>query len=80
MVLFLFCLSVISFSQTKTNENGYNIFYYANGQKSSEGNLRNGKPDGDWKTYYENGNLKSEVNRKEFQMDSMWKFYNDQGK
>ena len=54
---FLFlALAVISYSQPKTNENGYNIFYYTNGQKSSEGNLSSGKPDGFWKTYYENGN------------------------
>jgi len=38
--------------------NGYNIFYYGNGQISSEGNMINGKPDGYWKTYYVNGTIK----------------------
>ena len=38
--------------------NGYNVFYYANGNKSSEGTMVNGKPDGYWKTYYSNTILK----------------------
>lgn len=58
---------------------GYNKLYYANGKLSSEGTIRNGKPDGYWKTYYENGKLKSEGNRKDFLLDSLWKFYNIKG-
>lgn len=52
-------------------------FYFPGGQLSSEGTMRDGKPDGYWKTYYENGVLKSEGNRKNFQLDSVWKFYDD---
>ncbi|MGZ3864699.1 MAG: toxin-antitoxin system YwqK family antitoxin [Bacteroidia bacterium] len=79
---FLFILAGISnlFSQTATNPNGKNTFYYDNGNKSSEGNMVNGKPDGYWKSYYQNGVLKNEGNRKNFQLDSVWKFYNDKGK
>lgn len=62
------------------NPNGKNIFYYSNGNKSSEGIMRNGKPDGYWKNYYETGVLKSEGNRKNFQLDSLWRFYNEDGK
>ena len=56
-------------------------FYFPpdNNRIASEGFLRDGKPDGYWKTYYENGILKSEGNRKDFQLDSTWKFYNDKG-
>ena len=54
-------------------------YYYENGQKSSEGPLRNGKPDGYWKSYYRNGVLKTEGNRKDHLLDGPWKFYNDQG-
>jgi len=36
----------------QVNPNGYNKFYYPNGQISSEGMMRNGKPDGYWITYY----------------------------
>jgi antitoxin component YwqK of YwqJK toxin-antitoxin module len=42
--------------------------------------MRDGKPDGYWKTYYLNGKVKSEGNRKEFQLDSIWKFYTEDGK
>lgn len=62
------------------NPNGYNVFYYENGAKSSEGNMRDGKADGYWKNYYKNGNLKIEGNRKNFQLDSTWKFYSEKGK
>ncbi|OQX78816.1 MAG: hypothetical protein B6D61_04655, partial [Bacteroidetes bacterium 4484_249] len=62
------------------NPNGFNKFYYENGQISSEGNMRDGKPDGCWKTYYENGLLKSEGNRLDFKLDSVWTFYSDSGK
>ena len=63
----------------KPNPNGFNIFYYPNGKKSSEGNLVNGKPDGIWKSYYENGNLKSEGNRVGGKLEGLWKFYNEDG-
>ena len=73
----LFLVSTIS--AQKTNPNGYNKFYFDNGQLSSEGNLRNGFPEGYWKNYYENGILKSEGNRDGHQLDSIWKFYNSDG-
>jgi uncharacterized protein len=53
------------------------VFKYPGGQKSSEGAMRDGKPDGYWKTYYENGQLKSEGNRLNFELDGLWKFYDD---
>jgi antitoxin component YwqK of YwqJK toxin-antitoxin module len=42
--------------------------------------MRNGKPDGYWKTYNTYGQLISEGNRKDFLLDSTWKFYNELGK
>ena len=55
---------IMSFSAlSQLDPDGYNTFYYPNGNRSSEGNMKNGKPDGYWKTYYENGLLKSEGNR-----------------
>ena len=68
------------FKSQVTNPNGYNIFYYENGAKSSEGTMRDGKADGYWKNYYKNGVLKIEGNRKNFALDSIWKFYNDKAK
>ena len=69
----------IGFSQTEINPNGYNVFHYSNGQKSSEGNFVNGKPEGFWKNYYETGVLKSEGNRKLHELDSAWLFYYENG-
>ena len=74
---FSFLLS--AFAQENLNPNGYNIFYYPNGVKSSEGNLVNGKPDGYWKSYNEKGTLASEGNRKDFLLDSVWVFYAPSG-
>lgn len=62
------------------NPNGRNVFYHANGKISSEGTMRDGKPDGYWKTYYESGIIKSEGNRKNFELDSLWTFYDETGK
>ncbi len=61
-----------------TAEN-YKVYYYEDGKISSEGTLRNEKPDGYWITYYINGLRKSEGNRKNFLLDSTWKFYKDNG-
>ena len=54
-------------------------YRYENGSISSEGYLRDGKPDGYWKTFYPNGKLKSEGNRKNYQLDSTWNFYAETG-
>jgi len=67
-------------SQPITNKNGYNKFYYENGKVSSEGTMRDGKPDGYWKNYHDNGKLKIEGNRKKFLLDSTWKFYDNKGR
>ena len=60
--------------------NGYQKFTYPGGSISSEGMIRDGKPDAYWKSYYENGTIKSEGNRRDFELDSIWKFYNEDGK
>lgn len=55
------------------------VYYFENGQISSEGTLRNGKPDGYWKSYHRNGKLKTEGNRKNYLLDGSWKFYSEEG-
>ncbi len=75
----LLFISISSFSQTEIDANGYNIFYYENGRKSSEGHFKDGKPEGFWKNYFETGVLKSEGNRKNHLLDSIWLFYYDNG-
>ena len=76
-VLLIF-LSELS-AQTDTVSNGLTRFYYGNGQVSSEGMMRDGKPDGTWTTYYPNGKIKSVGKRSNFELDSIWLFFNEQG-
>lgn len=82
-LVWLFALLLVippAWSQDKEiDPDGYNVFYYPNGEKSSEGHFEGGRPNGFWKTYYENGKLKSEGNRKDFELDSLWKFYREDG-
>jgi len=72
-------IPLLTTAQNVINPDGYNIFYYENGQKSSEGIMHDGNPDGYWKTYYQNGNLKSEGDRKNAMLDSIWIFYTETG-
>jgi antitoxin component YwqK of YwqJK toxin-antitoxin module len=58
---------------------GYQVFKYPNGNKSSEGNFRNGKPDGFWKSYYVTGIVHSEGRYRSFQLDSIWIFFDQSG-
>jgi len=64
----------------KVVKDGHQVFYHPNGKKASEGTMRNGKPDGYWKTYNEEEVLISEGNRIDFELDSSWMFYDDEGK
>lgn len=75
----LICISNFTFSQKEIDPNGYNVFFYENGQKSAEGNFLNGKPEGFWKNYFETGVIKSEGNRKNHLLDSTWIFYYENG-
>lgn len=61
--------------QEDINHNGFNKFYYPNGSLQSEGNLKDGKPEGYWVNYYPTGIIKSEGNRKNHELDSIWVFY-----
>ncbi len=64
---------------TQDTKDGPTKFFYPNNQISSEGIMRNGKPDGLWKTYNVSGILKSEGLRRDFLLDSTWTFYNEAG-
>jgi len=68
----------ILFSQIKLKD-GYKKFYFDNGNISSEGLIKNGKPNGYWYAYYPSGIIKSEGNRKLFLLDSTWVFYDVNG-
>jgi len=81
--LFLTLLVFIPFAltgqQNRELKDGFQQFKYPNGNISSEGFIRNGKPDGYWKSYYVTGVLKSEGKRTSFLLDSIWIFYDQAG-
>jgi len=79
VLVFVLNMYFITGAQQEIVQNGYNILYYLNGKVSSEGMMKNGKPEGYWKTYYMTGVLKSEGNRKNHILDSTWVFYNNVG-
>ncbi len=58
---------------------GFTRYYYPNGNISSEGIIKEGKPDGYWRSYFESGKLKSEGNRLNHQLDGIWIFYDENG-
>lgn len=78
LILLLIFLNPI-FGVCQTDSSVFTTYFYEGGAKSSEGNLRNNKPDGYWKSYYRNGKIKTEGNRKEYVLDGPWKFYDDEG-
>src|SRR3989339_1931665 len=78
LLMTLLIASGIAFAQEKLAD-GYQKFIYGNGQVSSEGTIRNGKPDGLWISYHVNGKVKSEGLRRNFELDSLWNFYDEQG-
>ncbi len=78
-VLFLLSITAQPLIAQLDVEDGPVKIYYPNGQVSSEGFVRNGKPDGYWKTYYATGILKSEGKRTNFLLDGTWNFYNHSG-
>jgi antitoxin component YwqK of YwqJK toxin-antitoxin module len=49
IILFLIPF-VIAQAQESDEKDGYTVFYYENGKKSSEGTMKDGKPDDYWKT------------------------------
>ena len=80
--ILLFLLPVFFLAETMAQldvEDGPVKIYYPNGQVSSEGFVKDGKPDGYWKTYYVTGILKSEGKRTNFLLDSTWNFFNHSG-
>ena len=73
---FLILISSFCYSQVKTE---YKIFKTNSGLITSEGTLKDGKPNGYWKTYHLNGKLKTEGNRVNYNLDGIWRFYDING-
>ena len=78
LILF-FCAGLLISAQDIQVEDGYHVFKYPNDAVSSEGTIRDGKPDSYWKSYFVTGVIKSEGNRQNFLLDSVWVFYSQTG-
>jgi antitoxin component YwqK of YwqJK toxin-antitoxin module len=79
VILLLLIVIEASGQDNSTISDGYQIFKYPNGTISSEGFIKNGKPEGFWKSYYVTGVKKSEGKRTNFLLDSIWIFYDQAG-
>jgi uncharacterized protein len=78
-IVLIFCFSGLSAQNTETVKDGFQQFKYPNGVISSEGFIKDGKPEGYWKSYYVTGVKKSEGKRTSFLLDSIWLFYDQTG-
>lgn len=79
IILAVFFNLTIYSQENGSLKDGYQIFKYPNGAVSSEGLIKNGKPEGFWKSYYVTGVKKSEGRRTNFLLDSIWIFYDQAG-
>ncbi|MFN8242051.1 MAG: hypothetical protein U0X39_15030 [Bacteroidales bacterium] len=78
--VFVLFISVAILAQNDGNiADGYHVFKYPNGNVSSKGYIKNGKPDGFWISYYVTGIKKSEGKRSNFLLDSIWVFFDQAG-
>jgi len=71
LFLFLLLFELIISAQEGNSDvsDGYHAYKYPNGVVSSEGIIKNGRPDGFWKSYYVTGIKKSEGKRSNFLLD-----------
>jgi len=76
---FLFLTCYVLGQNDPAIQDGYQVFRYPNGVISSEGLMKNGKPEGFWRSYYVTGIKKSEGKRTNFMLDSIWVFYDQAG-
>jgi antitoxin component YwqK of YwqJK toxin-antitoxin module len=79
LIFFVLTCKISSSQESENLKDGYQIFKYPNGAVSSEGLIKNGKPEGYWKSYYVTGVKKSEGKRTNFLLDSIWLFYDQAG-
>jgi len=79
LILLILIPAALHSQNNEDLKDGFQQFRYPNGNLSSEGFIRNGKPDGYWKSYYVTGVLKSEGKRRSFLLDSIWVFFDQAG-
>ncbi|MBK7711213.1 MAG: hypothetical protein IPJ37_09885 [Bacteroidales bacterium] len=78
-LFFILLFNLILGQENGSIQDGYQVFRYPNGTISSQGVMKNGKPEGFWKSFYVTGVKKSEGKRTNFMLDSIWIFYDQAG-
>jgi len=78
-ILFVIACKIVNAQENSNLSDGYQVFKYPNGAVSSEGFIKNGKPEGFWKSFYITGIKKSEGRRTNFLLDSIWVFFDQAG-
>jgi uncharacterized protein len=79
LIFFALVCRLATGQESNALKDGPQVFRYPNGTISSEGLIKNGKPEGFWKSYYVTGIKKSEGRRTNFMLDSVWIFYDQAG-
>jgi antitoxin component YwqK of YwqJK toxin-antitoxin module len=82
LIVFIIALFIFQIGSAQENialKDGYQIFKYPNGTVSGEGLIKNGMPEGLWKSYYVTGIKKSEGKRTNSLLDSIWVFFDQAG-
>jgi uncharacterized protein len=72
--------TTLAWTQPEMENCVWTIYTFPEGNKASEGCLKNGQPEGEWKTYFENGQLKSVGFRTDFELSGTWIFFHSNGK
>jgi uncharacterized protein len=76
---FILFVRVVTGQENTPLQDGFQVFKYPNGTISSQGLIKNGRPEGFWTSYYVTGIKKSEGKRSNFMLDSIWIFYDQTG-
>jgi uncharacterized protein len=77
--IFLMAFVILKGQENTSVQDGFQVFKYPNGAISSQGMIKNGKPEGFWRSYYVSGVKKSEGKRTNFMLDSIWIFFDQAG-
>ena len=79
LVIISFIITTLVLFNISKGSSGYKTFYYESGNKLSEGELTNGKENGEWKYFYENGEIQIIASFANGIENGNWKWYAENG-
>jgi hypothetical protein len=81
-LILVLCLLPAIYGYTLSRDNSsveFQTFYYESGEKMSEGEMRDGREEGQWTSWHENGNIQSTGFYLDGRKDSLWTWYDESG-